>query len=439
MCRRLFLVACGCGALTARGTTPPLAPPPDPVVAPSAASLAVPKPARLSVPDSSPPSAPTSSKAAPAADKSPSHQSDSDIPDSLGAITERPEPESNEDTPAFVQQTEYLLTHHDSVSAADYLEKVVQSPGLSDRDRARAILQLADALQGARKPGPELCWLKVWMQLYPTRAEVGAVAYRMGALYTQMGLTELARDSFYLALSNAINHGEVQDAGDLAQYTKLTTGTLWALAQNEYGSGNWQRAAELFDRFRHEAPSADAASLTRAEFLQADCYYQLHQTAQAAEAYEAALKEHPFHPLAPGARLRLYHLDIVAGRPDQAQQELEALVWTVRTAWPKDEAYWQRKTAELLLALNRTDATMLPPLIAKSSQLDAQDKAWQADLSHYDRLANLEATIPQAAPAPVPASAPPAAKARGLGEQDDLAAMQQSINALAPPKISDHP
>jgi tetratricopeptide (TPR) repeat protein len=241
-----------------------------------------------------------------------------------------------------------------------------------------------------------------------------------------------------MALSNAINHGQVQDAGDLAQYTKLTTGTLWALAQNEYGSGNWQRAAELFDRYQHEAPSADAASLTRAEFLQADCYYQMHQVAQAEAAYEAALKEHPFHPLAPGARLRLYHLDIVAGHPEQAQQELEAMVWTVRTAWPQDEVYWQRKTAELLLALNRTDSTMLPPLIAKSAQLAAQDKAWQADLGHYDRLANLEATIPQAALAPADASAP-RAKARGLGEQDDLAAMQQSIDALAPPKISDHP
>jgi tetratricopeptide (TPR) repeat protein len=367
MSRQYFLLACGCGLLAARGATPSLAPP---------------EPAAAAAP----------------ADASSFHQGESDLPDSVGAVTVRPVPEPGEDLPAFVQQADYLVAHHDNVAAADYLEKVARSPSVSARDRARVILQLADCLQAIHRPGAELCWLKIWMQLYPDRTEVGAVAYRMGAVYTEMGLTGLARDSFYLALANAINHGAVQSAGDLAQYTKLTTGTLRALAENEYGSGDWQRAAELFDRYRHEAPSADAASLARAEFLQADCYYQLHQAEPATAAYQAALKDHPFHPLAPSARLRLYHLDLVAGHPEEAQQELEALVWTVRTAWPKDEARWQKQTAELLLALNRKDGAVLPPLLAKSAQLAGPDPAWQADLGHYERLARLEATLSPASP-----------------------------------------
>ena len=338
-----------------------------------------------------------------------------------------------------MQQANYLIGHGDSVMAADYLEKVALNPAVSARDRARVILQLADCLQAAHRPGGELCWLKVWMQLYPDRTEVGAVAYRMGTLYTDLGLTDLARDAFYLALSNAVNHGQVQDPGDLDQYTKLTTGTLWALAQNEYRSGDWSRAAELFDRYRHEASSPTPDSLARADYLQADCYYQLRQAVQATAAYEAALKSYPFHPLAPSARLRLYHLDLIAGHPEQAQAELEALVWTVRTVWPQDEAKWQKATAELLLALNRKNNAVLPPLLARSVRLAAQDKAWQADLGHYDRLANLEATIPQADSDSRDASASLATDRRGLREQYDLAAMQQSIDALAPPKISDHP
>jgi tetratricopeptide (TPR) repeat protein len=441
MSRWFFLLACGCGLIAARGATAPLAPPPDPVVSTPVASTLVPleKKTPAAVPPSPAVTAGNPVATVPPANSIPFHHNESDLPDSIGAVTVRPVPEPDEAVPAFLQQADYLIGHHDRVAAADYLEKVALNSAVSARDRARVILELADCLQAAQRIGAELCWLKVWMQLYPDRSEVGAVAYRMGALYTQMGLTELARDSYYLALSSAINHGQVQDAGDLAQYTLLTTGTLWALAQNEYGAGNWQRAAELFDRYRHEAPSADARSLTRAEFLQADCYYQLHQADLARTAYEAALKEHPFHSLAPSARLRLYHLAIVAGHPGEAQQELEALVWTVRTAWPRDEARWQKETAELLLALNRKDGMVLPPLLAKSVRLAAQDKTWQADLGHYDKLANLEATIPQAGTPPCDASSPTMVKGRGLGEQDDLAVMQRSIDALAPPTISDHP
>jgi TolA-binding protein len=307
---------------------------------------------------------------------------------------------------------------------------VVVNPDLSVRDRSEAILVLSDGLAAQQQLGDALCWLKIWMQLYPSRPENGAVAYRMGTLYTQMGLSELARDSFYLALSDAVNHGQVQGATDLEQYTRLTVGTLWALAMNEYRAGAWARAAELFDRYRNEAQSPPAGSLAHAQYLEADCYYQLHDRDKAASAYAQALKEHPFYPLAPEAHLRLYHLDMMAKKPDQAQAELQALVWTVRTVWPKDEAYWQQRTAELLLALNHDNVETLPPLVKKSAALGGQDKAWQADLGHYDKLASLIATIPDHTPATSPR------QKAGLSEQADLTAMSQSIEALAPPKIS---
>jgi tetratricopeptide (TPR) repeat protein len=366
----------------------------------------------------------------------PFYHNESDIPDSIGALTVRPVPDPVEDEPPFMKEVQYLRDHNDSKMAVTYLQKVVVNASLPARYRAQAILELADALGESGQTADELCWLKIWMQMYPMRPEIGAVAYRMGTLYTRMGLSDLARDQFYLALSNAVNHGQVQGAADLQQYTRLTTGTLWALAQNEYQSGDWERAAELFDRYRHEAQSPPAGALARAEYLQADCYYQLRQNAQATTAYEAVLKEHPFHPLAPEARLRLYHLDMLAKQPKQAQAELEALVWTVRTVWPKDEAYWQKRTAELLLGLNRRNAAVLPPLVAKSSQLPAQDKAWQAELGHYDKLAKLEATILQSNMSASQPSSSPAGTTTGLAEQDDLLAMRQSIDALAPPPIA---
>jgi outer membrane protein assembly factor BamD (BamD/ComL family) len=441
MSRWLILIVCGCGALTARAAQPSLAPPADPPVPKAAPAPPVSEPAPSATPTAAAKTTDATTVPASSSSPAPFYHNESDIPDSIGALTVRPVPDPIEDEPPFMKEVRYLRDHNDSQMAVTYLQKVVTNASLPSRYRAQAILELADSLGANGQAADEMCWLKIWMQMYPARSEIGAVAYRMGTLYTRMGLSDLARDQFYLALSNAVNHGQVQGAADLEQYQRLTTGTLWALAQNEYQAGDWARAAELFDRYRHEAQSPTPASLARAEYLQADCYYQQRQNAQAATAYQQALKDHPFHPLAPEARLRLYHLDMVAKQPMQAQAELQALVWTVRTVWPKDEAYWQQRTADLLLGLNRRNASVLPPLVAKSSQLSAQDKAWQAELGHYDRLAKLEATILQSNTSSSHASSALAGTTAGLAEQDDLLAMRQAIDALAPSPIAglNHP
>jgi tetratricopeptide (TPR) repeat protein len=363
------------------------------------------------------------------------HEVDPETLDSVGALTLRPEPDPDEKTPPFLQHVEYLRLHNDEAMAADYLQHVVvNDPDLSTPDRARAILELADSLKLLHRQAETLCWLKIWMGLYSGRPETAAVAYRMGMIYTHMRLPSLARDSYYLALSYAINHGQVQSPDDLRHYQRLTNGVLWALAENEYQAGEWARSAELFDRYMREATAASPASLEKAAYLQADCYYQLHQNDKAAAIYADVLTKHPFHVLAPEARLRLYHLDTLAHQPAKAQAELQALVWTVRTVWPQQEAYWQKRTAELLLALNRRNGATLPPLLVKSLRLQAEDKAWQGELDHYDKLAKFEAATMKTIQPHASASA--IAAGAGLREQDDLSAMQRSIDNLVLPKIA---
>jgi tetratricopeptide (TPR) repeat protein len=355
-----------------------------------------------------------------------------DIPDSEGAITVRPIPEDDEPTPAFLLHAEYLRKHHDEAGAVGYLQRTITHTELTPRDRARGIIELADCLDAGQREAESLCWLKIWMQMYPARPEVGAVAFRLGTLYTKMGLPSLARDAYYQALSSAINQGQVQNTDDLKHYTRLTVATLWALAANEYQGGQWKRAAELFDRYVREASTAPAISLENAAFLQADCRYQLRQNDEAMAAYRQALEKHPFNPLAPEARLRLYHLDILNNHPEQAQQELEALIWTVRTVCPQQEAHWQQRAAETLLALHHHDRAAFAPLLEKSSLILPEGKAWQKELAHYDRLVNFQNVIPMA-DASTPSSQKPGAVSP---EQNELLAMERSIGELNPLRIA---
>ena len=249
-------------------------------------------------------------------------------------------------------------------------------------------------------------------------------------------MTDLARDAYYLSLGHAVNQGQIIDQDDLAYYSKLTTATLWGLAANEYQAGQWSRAAELFERYRREASAASPFSVEKSEYLQADCYYQLKQTDDAIKLYAGTLAQHPFNPLAPQARLRLYHLYMMTNAPGKAQAELEALVWTVRTVWPKDEAYWQQQTAQLLLAINQKNADVLPPLVKESALLPPQGKTWQETINHYDALVSYQVVKTGRAPQSRTDAFSKVGDKNSIEEQNDLLVMNNRLNQVLPPATS---
>jgi tetratricopeptide (TPR) repeat protein len=360
-----------------------------------------------------------------------SNRNDGEIRDSIG-VSARPIQDVEEKTPYYFQHVDFLRQHNDLILADDYLRQIITRGNVLSQYRSRAILELADCLEAGKNHAESLCWLKIWMQLYAARPEFGAVAYRMGTLYRQMGLPDLARDAFYLALAHTVNQGEVKSEEDLKQYTRLTEGILWALAANEYQNGQWARAAELFQRYRQEATSTTAHSQEEAAFLQADCYYQLRNTPAATALYEETLKDHPFNPLAPQSRLRLYHLYIVQNAPLKAQAELEALVWTVRSVWPKDEAYWQKQTAELLLAINQKNVVVLPPLLQESALLPPEGKTWQEALDHYDTLVGYQAATMHSNMDKILGSSAKPSDSGVLAEERELLAMDRQMNQVLP-------
>jgi len=196
-------------------------------------------------------SASTTAPAAPALDLP---YDASNIRDTIGPISIRPLPDAAGQLPVCFQQVDYFRKHNDNIMAIAYLRQLITYGNFIPQYKARAILELADCLDAAHQKAEALCWLKIWAELFPARPEMGSVAYRIATLYTQMGLSDLARDAYYLALAHTVNDGQVQSAVDLKSYSRLTEATLWGLSANEYQSGNWARAAELFERYRKEAP-----------------------------------------------------------------------------------------------------------------------------------------------------------------------------------------
>jgi tetratricopeptide (TPR) repeat protein len=355
------------------------------------------------------------------------------IHDTVGPKPQRPPLDVVEPEPDCFKQVESLRSRHDPIQAIDYLRKIVVNGDIRPQYRARAIIELSDLLDTQGDAAEALCWLKMWGQMFPARPEYSAVAYRIGTLYNKMGMPDLARDAYYLALGHAVNQGTLKDDAELKNYQRLTNATLWGLASNDYQAGNWKRAEMLFDRFRKEAIQANPLSKEKAAYLQADCAYQQRDTDSAIALYEDALAKHPFNPLAMQGRLRLYHLDMIKNQPQKAHEELEALAWTVRTAYPKDELYWQKQTAQLLLAVNQNNAAVLPPLVQGSSQLPPEGKTWQEALSHYDALVSYQLVTTHSTAPARPGSFAKTGDNHSLSEQQDLAAMNSRLDQLLPP------
>ena len=339
----------------------------------------------------------------------------------------------NEDSSACFNHADYLRAHHDPFLAASYLKEIATNGNVLPQDRSRAIIELADTLQSQGNEAEALCWLKTWCELFPGRREFAGVSYRIASFYDKLGMTDLARDAYYLSLAHAVNEGDIVAKDDLAYYSKLTAATLWGLADNEYEAGQWSRAAELFERYRHQATAATPISIEKSEYLEADCCYQLKQADNAIKLYADTLTQHPFNPLAPQARLRLYHLYMTKNQPGKAQAELEALIWSVRTVWPKDEAYWQKQTAQLLLTINQKNFDVLPPLVKESALLPPQGKTWQETINHYDALVSYQVVKTGGSPIRQTDSFSKIGDKNSLEEQRDLLVMNDRLNKVLPP------
>ena len=112
-------------------------------------------------------------QAAPPASLSPHSPPDEGyLPDSEGAFTLHPAPESQKPSPSL-RQAEYLRQHHDTLMATAYLESIVERTDLTPGNRAQVVLELADCLNLEKRKADSLSWLKIWLQLYPGRPEVG--------------------------------------------------------------------------------------------------------------------------------------------------------------------------------------------------------------------------------------------------------------------------
>ncbi|HEY8965781.1 MAG TPA: tetratricopeptide repeat protein, partial [Candidatus Methylacidiphilales bacterium] len=216
--------------------------------------------------------------------------------------------------------------------------------------------------------------------------------FQTGEIYKQLGAYDRAREAFYKTLSFAINKASTLDKSDFSSSVRLSQAATWELAETEYLANNWERADELYDRFKKQNPSLDKLIQT-ANFRQADVAFQLHKTQDAIAKYENALSIAPFHPFAAESWLRLVTLYGQTKQKDKQNAALQSFIWLVNTLEKDDQLYWQRRCADQLLAEYK-DHLIDQEALLETILKNKDNPSWAKMLDFYLSLLDRQASDP---------------------------------------------
>ena len=319
----------------------------------------------------------------------------------LGAVAALPLPlraDDNDFNPGIATPNEILAQAHrcadrgDYALAIDLINRFLRIPGVERPALAEGVFLRAKIAQKIDEPTAALVWYRRYLSEFPDQIDAPRAMFQSGELYKQLGAYDRAREAYYKTLSFAINKASSLEKDDFSSSLRLSQAATWELAETEYLAANWERADELYERFKKQNPSLDKLIQT-SNFRQADIAFQLHKTDAAISKYENALSIAPFHPFAAESWLRLVTLYGQTKQKDKQNAALQSFIWLVNTLEKDDQLYWQRRCADQLLTEykgNLLDQTDLLETILKNKD----NPAWAKMLDFYLSLLDRQAADP---------------------------------------------
>lgn len=243
---------------------------------------------------------------------------------------------------------QWFFRKKDYRNAENVVQGIIDNENSSQDDLASANLMLADIARIQHKDSKALVILNKWTNTFPAHPLLPKVNFTLGQIYRNMHSYDRAREYFYRALSSDVAMAVRSENGGSSLDLRLSQAAKWELAETEFQAENWDRSYELFQRFKVQNPEAEELCQA-ASYRQADCLYCLNKTPDAIKAYERILATASFHPFAPEAWLKLITLYGRAGQMRQKGKALETFIWLIHNSYPKQEAYWQRRCASILI------------------------------------------------------------------------------------------
>ncbi len=209
-----------------------------------------------------------------------------------------------------------------------------------DAMKAPALLQMADLYEKQHAVTKTITVLEAVRELAPGDPKMPEILIRLGDLYRDAGAYQTAISRYYSVLNSALKISEPT----LQRYKDWTQQAQFEIAETYFASGDYAQANKFFVLVgKLDLSHADKA---RALFRSAYCLYLLDDKTGAEKSARQFLKDYSDTKFAPECRYLLARTLRALNRPQEAMDEVLALLQAEKSEAEKDPetwAYWQEK------------------------------------------------------------------------------------------------
>lgn len=183
-------------------------------------------------------------------------------------------------------------------------------------EKRQAFIVLSDFYLQAREPIKALSVLDKYVKRFPDGDELPEIFIRMGLLYREQGAYQQGIDSFFsvLKLSFKIDEKEID------RYQTISDRAKFEIAETYYLMGNYQLAADFFERVRRVARNPAVAAEARLKKAYADLLQRRYGVV--IENLGAFANDYPDSSRLTESRFVLARAYFLAGRSEDARQEV---------------------------------------------------------------------------------------------------------------------
>ncbi|HEY2801383.1 MAG TPA: tetratricopeptide repeat protein [Chthoniobacterales bacterium] len=213
----------------------------------------------------------------------------------------------------------------------------IQAPFAS---KEAALRQMADLYEKRHDVAKAITVLEAIREMAPNDASMPELLLRLGGLYRDAGAYQSALSRYYSVLNSALKISQPT----MQHYRDWTEQAQFEIAETHFAAGEYAQANKFFSRLEKLDLKHDDEA--RALFRSSYCLYLLDDKAGAEAAARRFLEEFSDTKHTPECHYLLARTLKGLNRPQEAADEVLALLHTEKAAEEKDPkmwAYWQQK------------------------------------------------------------------------------------------------
>ena len=236
-------------------------------------------------------------------------------------------------------------TARGNIEVAETFYQHLLSVDAPEATKRPALVRMADFYQDRHDLAKAIAVLEQIHETAPDDPGASALLLRLGRLYREAGSYKLALARFYSVLNSALKINEPT----LKEYRDLTLQAQMEIAETYFVRADYAQANKFYNLLgKLELAREDKAT---AAFRSAYCSYLLDDKPGAEKAAKGFLKDYSETKYAPECHYLLARTLKALNRPEEATEEVLALLRTEKKLAETNEAnwaYWQQKAGNQL-------------------------------------------------------------------------------------------